>query len=97
MTFENGKEFVQHSKMDAALNNTTYFAELFASWQRGSNEKFNCLLRQYILKKRLLSFVYDAEHRAIQGRLNSRPRERLGFKIPHEISTLSLNRIALRV
>jgi IS30 family transposase len=46
MTFDNGKEFAQHSKIDAAINSTTYFADPFASWQRGSNENFNGLLRQ---------------------------------------------------
>ena len=43
ITFDNGKEFAGHSKIDVALNSTTYFADPFASWQRGSNENFNGL------------------------------------------------------
>jgi IS30 family transposase len=43
--FDNGKDFAEHSKMDAAFNSTTYFPDPFASWQRGSNENFNGLLR----------------------------------------------------
>jgi IS30 family transposase len=97
LTFDNGKEFAQHSKIDAALNSTTYFADPFASWQRGSNENFNGLLRQYIPKKRPLSTVSDAELRMIQDRLNNRPRKRLGFKTPNEVFMQSLNRVALRV
>ena len=96
MTFDNGKEFASHSKMDAALNSTTYFTDPSASWQRGSNENFNGLLRQYILKKRRLSTVTDEEFRMIQDQLNNRPRKRLGFKTLSEVFMQSLNRIALR-
>ena len=97
MTFDNGKEFAGHSTIDTALNSTTYFADPFASWQRGSNENFNGLLRQYIPKKRALSTVTDKELRMIQDQLNNRPRKRLGFKTPSEVFTQSLNRVALRV
>ena len=97
MTFDNGKEFAGHSKMDTTLKSTTYFADPFAGWQRRSNENFNGLLRQYIPKKRLLPTVTDEELRMIQDQLNNRPRKRLGFKTPHEVFTQSLNRVALRV
>ena len=33
MTFDNGKEFAEHSKIDTALKSTMYFADPFASWQ----------------------------------------------------------------
>jgi IS30 family transposase len=69
----------------------------FASWQRGSNENFNGLLRQYIPKKRSLSTVTNKELKMIQDRLNNRPRKRLGFKTPNEVFMQSLNRVALRV
>jgi IS30 family transposase len=97
LTFDNGKEFAEHSRIDAALNSTTYFADPFASWQRGSNENFNGLLRQYIPKKRPLSTVTNKELRMIQDRLNNRPRKRLGFKTPNEVFMQFLNRVALRV
>ena len=97
LTFDNGKEFAEHARIDAALNSITYFADPFASWQRGSNENFNGLLRQYIPKKRPLSTVTDKELRMIQDRLNNRPRKRLGFKTPNEVFMQSLNRVALRV
>ena len=97
LTFDNGKEFAEHSKIDIVLQSTTYFADPFASWQRRSNENFNGLLRRYIRKKRLLSTVSDAELSMIQDRLYNRPRKPLGFKIPNEILMQSLNRVALRV
>ena len=97
LTFDNGKEFAEHARIDTALQSTTYFADPFASWQRGSNENFNGLLRQYIPKKRPLSTVTNKELRMIQDRLNNRPRKRLGFKTPNEVFMQSLNRVALRV
>ena len=97
LTFDNGKEFAEHARIDAALQSTTYFADPFASWQRGSNENLNGLLRQYIPKKRPLSSVTDKELKIIQEELNSRPRKRLGFKTPNEVFTQSLKRVALRV
>ena len=97
LTFDNGKEFAEHRRIDTALQSTTYFADPFASWQRGSNENFNGLLRQYIPKKRPLSTVTDKELRMIQDQLNNRPRKRLGFKTPSEVFMQSLNRVVLRV
>lgn len=97
LTFDNGKEFAEHARIDAALQSTTYFADPFASWQRGSNENFNGLLRQYIPKKRPLSTVTEGELRIIESKLNNRPRKRLGFKTPNEVFMQSLNRVALRV
>lgn len=96
ITFDNGKEFAHHRVIDRALSSTTYFADPFASWQRGSNENLNGLLRQYIPKKRPLSTVTESELKMIEHRLNHRPRKRLGFKTPHEVFYQSLNRVALR-
>lgn len=96
LTVDNGKEFAYHQKVDTALDIQTYFADPYCSWQRGSNENFNGLLRQYIPKKRRMETVTDEELTMIENRLNHRPRKRLGFKTPHEVFHASLNRVALR-
>ena len=96
ITHDNGKEFAEHARIDRALGSTGYFADPFASWQRGSDENLNGLVRQYIPKKRPLSSVTDAELALIENRLNNRPRKRLGFKTPKELFTQELNRVALR-
>jgi transposase, IS30 family len=70
---------LQIMPVDEALRSTAYFADPYASWQRGSNENFNGLLRQYIPKKRSLSTV-TADELKIQDLINHRPRKRLGFK-----------------
>ena len=96
LTYDNGKEFCGHAKIDDALNSTGYFARPFASWERGSNENFNGLLGQYVPKKRLMETVTDEEIKMIENRLNNRPRKRLGFKTPVEVFHQSLSRVALR-
>lgn len=96
LTYDNGKEFCGHARIDDALNSTGYFARPFASWERGSNENLNGLLRQYVPKKRLMETVTDEEIKMIENRLNNRPRKRLGFKTPAEVFHQSLSRVALR-
>ena len=96
LTYDNGKEFSDHAKIDTALVSTSYFADPYSSWQRGSNENLNGLIRQYIPKSRPLSTVSDKELARIESLLNNRPRKRLGFKTPHEVFTLSMNTVALR-
>jgi IS30 family transposase len=96
LTFDNGKEFCGHGKIDEALGSTSYFARPFASWERGSNENFNGLLRQYVPKKRAMESITDEEIKMIENRLNNRPRKRLGFRTPSEVFHQSLRRVALR-
>jgi IS30 family transposase len=96
LTYDNGKEFSGHARIDEALGSTGYFARPFASWERGSNENFNGLLRQYVPKKRSMNTVDTEEITMIQNRLNNRPRKRLGFKTPAEVFNQSLKRVALR-
>jgi IS30 family transposase len=95
LTYDNGKEFAAHIQIDQALKSTGYFARPFTSWERGSNENFNGLLRQYVPKKRSMNTVDEEEITMIQNRLNNRPRKRLGFKSPSEVFHQSLKRVAL--
>lgn len=96
LTYDNGKEFCAHARIDQALNSTAYFARPFASWERGSNANFNGLLRQYVPKKRTMNDIPDEEIKMIENRLNNRTRKRLGFKTPAEMFHQSLSRVALR-
>ena len=96
LTVDNGKEFADHQAVDQALGIQTFFADPYCSWQRGSNENFNGLLRQYIPKRRRMETMSEEELTMIENRLNHRPRKRLGFKTPHEVFYASLNRVAPR-
>ena len=75
LTFDNGLEFAQHREIDNALNSTSYVAEPYASWQRGTNENTNGLVRQYLPKSRPFHTVTDKELAMIMDRLNHRPRK----------------------
>ena len=96
LTYDNGKEFAHHASIDQALGSTSYFADPYSSWQRGSNENLNGLIRQYIPKARPLSTVSDAELAKIECLLNNRPRKRLGYKTPLEVFVKSIKPVALR-
>ena len=96
VTTDNGREFAWHERLDAVIGCTSYFCDPYASWQRGSNENANGLIRQYLPKKRDLSTVTQEEIDMIMERLNNRPRKRLGFKTPNQVFLQSSSRFAIR-
>ena len=83
-TADNGKEFAFHDKIAKQLNIAIYFADPYSSWQRGSNENTNGLIRQYIPKKSDLNAYSDKAIADIEDALNNRPRKCLGYKTPNE-------------
>lgn len=85
ITIDNGKEFAQHKAIAADLDADIYFAHPYASWERGTNENTNGLIRQYFPKSRDLTDVTDDEIQFVMDQLNHRPRKRLGFKTPFEV------------
>lgn len=92
VTTDNGGEFALHERLDAALGCTSYFCDPYCSWQRGTNENTNGLIRQFLPKGRDLSKVTQDELTMMVNTLNHRPRKRLGFKTPHQVFIRSLNR-----
>lgn len=96
LTWDNGSEFAQHSLVDIVLAAKSYFAEPYSSWQRGTNENTNGLIRQYLPKGCDLSAYSDADIQAIEDKLNQRPRKRLDFRTPQHVFDISFNRGALR-
>jgi IS30 family transposase len=61
-------------------------ARSYCSWQRGTNEHTNGLVRQYLAKGTDLTAYSHLKMAAIQSSLNDRPRKRLGYLTPHEVS-----------
>ena len=96
LAYDNGKESAGHSLIDQELNSTAYSARSFASWERGSNENLNGLMRQYMPNKLAMLTISDKEIRVIQDRLNNRTRKRLCLKTPAEVFDQSLKRVSLR-
>ncbi|MBK8699043.1 MAG: IS30 family transposase [Saprospiraceae bacterium] len=84
ITSDNGKEFAHFKKIEKALKIRFYFAEPYSSWQRGANENFNGLVRQYYPKKTNFEQLNLNEINRIEKELNRRPRKRLGYRTPKE-------------
>jgi IS30 family transposase len=85
ITFDNGKEFAGHQEISSALNADCFFAHPYSSWERGTNENTNGLIRQYLPKSRNLKEVTIEEEVRIMDKLNLRPRKCLGFRTPYEV------------
>ena len=92
-TFDNGKEFTKHKKIGIP----TYFADAYSSWQRGTNENTNGLIRRYLPKKTDFSKVTQKELDAIIEEINNRPRKCLGFRTPQEAFEEELKSISVRI
>lgn len=88
ITNDNGFEFLRHKQTAEALGVKIYFANRYRSWERGTNENTNGLLRQYFPKKKDIGRSTKGEIEAVAERLNSRPRKTLGFNTPNEIHRL---------
>jgi len=85
ITFDNGKEFAKHRRLTRGLGLEIYFADPYASWQRGANENMNGLLRQFFPKGTDFKRISHHEVARVERLLNERPRKRLGYRTPAEI------------
>ena len=85
ITFDNGTEFHSYKKIEERFKVVCYFANPHHPWERGCNENFNGLLRQYLPKGQSLDNIGEVKLSAICRRLNTRPRKRLGFNTPQEV------------
>jgi transposase, IS30 family len=85
ITSDNGKEFAAHQRIAQELATEVYFAHPYSSWERGSNENTNGLIRQYFPKNRNLTTVTTQEELMVMDRLNLRPRKCLDFMTPFEV------------
>jgi IS30 family transposase len=93
ITFDNGLEFAEHGRITAALGTKVYFAKPYASWQRGSNEHVNGILRRYLPRDTNLDLMTDKELQDIVNRINDRPRKILGYRSPNEVFNQELGKL----
>jgi len=84
ITADNGTEFHQYKKVEQATQCPYYFANPHHSWERGTNENTNGLIRQYLVKGTSMEGLTQQRCDTIATKLNTRPRKRLDYKTPEE-------------
>ena len=85
LTLDNGSENMGHKMITSILGIICYFAHPYASWERGSNENTNGLIRWYFPKGTDFATVSEKDIQKVETALNNRPRKRLGWKTPLEV------------
>ena len=84
LTLDNGKEFARHEELAMETGMDVFFANPYHSWERGTNENTNGLIRRLHPKKSSFSDIRSPELKRIDSFLNDRPRECLGWMTPRE-------------
>jgi IS30 family transposase len=92
-TLDNGSEHYLHTLLQDELGMQTYFADPYSSWQRGTNEYTNGLLRRYFPKRTDFREVSQEAINRVVHRLNSIPRKVLQYKTPSEVFTEQLSHL----
>ena len=85
ITADNGTEFHQFQDIEQRTGAEFYFCTPYHSWQRGTNENTNGLIRQYFPKGKSMARVTQDECDVVATKLNTRPRRTLGVKTPEEV------------
>ncbi len=85
ITYDNGSTFAEHELTEKKAGVNIYFAWPYHSWERGCNENFNGLLRQFFPKKSSFAIVTQEQIEKAVKLINNRPRKRLGYLTPNEV------------
>lgn len=84
-TTDNGSEFIEHQTLAKRLGFKTFFANPYSSWERGTNENTNGLIRQYVPRETDLKEMSCQQVARITKKLNNRPRKCLNYRTPAEV------------
>lgn len=82
ITYDRGNEFAEYERLASQTKASIYFADAYASWQRGSNENLNGLARQYFPKRRDFKTITPRQVKIVERKLNTRPRKRYNYRTP---------------
>lgn len=92
-TLDNGRENHQHGQLRRKLGMQAYFADPYSSWQRGTNENTNGLVRRYLPKQTDFTNLTQQELNDIVEEINNRPRKVLGYKTANEVYSEELAKL----
>ena len=95
LTWDRGSELAEHRRFTVATDVAVYFCDPRSPWQRGSNENTNGLLRQYFPHGMDVRDVTQAQLDAVALKLNTRPRQTLGWATPAATLSRLLRGVAL--
>lgn len=84
ITYDNGKEFTKHEKINNLLNTKSYFCKPYHSWEKGTVENINGIIRRFFPKGTNFDTIKNVEIKRVEDWINSRPMKVLGFKTPYE-------------
>lgn len=90
VTFDNGPENRQWMEVEQVVGVRAYFAHPYHSWERGTNENTNGLIRWYFPKGTDFGTISDEELARVEYAINTRPRKRLGWRTPLEVWSVAL-------
>jgi IS30 family transposase len=85
ITYDNGSENFQHEFINDQLKIDSYFCNPYHSWEKGSVENINGLIRRFLPKKTDFAKITHKRIKEIEFLLNNRPRKCLGFKTPAQV------------
>lgn len=85
VTYDNGGEFGEHELIEKNTGLIVYFAYPYHSWERGTNENTNGLLRQFFPKKTSFKYITQKDLDKAVSLINNRPRKRLHYRTPKEV------------
>ncbi|MBU2460758.1 IS30 family transposase, partial [Patescibacteria group bacterium] len=91
ITYDNGVEFSYHDLITVDTGISIYFAYPYHSWERGTNENTNGLIRQYFPKGKLYDKIKKSDISEMENKLNNRPRKRLNYLTPYEVFVKKMN------
>jgi IS30 family transposase len=94
MTYDNGIEMARHEIITKNTGMKIYFAHPYSSWERGTNENTNGLIRRYLPKGTNFNEIDLKQLQIIQEKLNNRPRKIIGYKTPKEMMDIELKFVA---
>lgn len=89
ITGDNGTEFAEHRHIAQELDIDFFFTHPYSSWEKGTNENTNGLLRQYFPKGTDFNIISDDTINTVESQLNNRPRKCLNYKSPIEIFNIN--------
>lgn len=91
MTYDNGMEMANHQWLTNNTGMDIFFAHPYSSWERGTNENTNGLIRRFLPKGTDFNTVTLEQLKAIENNLNNRPKKVLGYKTPKEQMIQEIN------